>query len=140
MTKLLMIYLGFLLIKAVALILPKIIKPLIFKTIPRRNYDVNEVIKCKHMRPDLYYKKQLQLNEVSHKEIEVDTVREIFKNKMKHRELTRNQILAIRHYLEGLIDCKEKKFDNDCHCIYYCLKRLDKEEMLDLTALANLLK
>lgn len=140
MTKLLMIYLGFLLIKAVALILPKIIKPLIFKTIPRRNYDVNEVIKCKHMRPDLYYKKQLQLNEVSHKEIEVDTIRELFKEKMKHRKLTRSQILAIRQYLEGLIDCKEKKFDNDCHCIYYCLKRLDKEEMLDLTALANLLK
>lgn len=140
MTKLLMIYLGFLLIKAVTLILPRIIKPLIFKTIPRRNYDVNEVIKCKHMRPDLYYKKQLQLNEVSHKEIEVDTIRELFKEKMKHRKLTRSQILAIRQYLEGLIDCKEKKFDNDCHCIYYCLKRLDKEEMLDLTALANLLK
>lgn len=140
MTKLLMIYLGFLLIKAVTLILPRIIKPLIFKTIPRRNYDVNEVIKCKHMRPDLYYKKQLQLNEVSHKEIEVDTIRELFKEKMKHRKLTRSQILAIRQYLEGLIDCKEKKFDNDCHCIYYCLKRLDKEEMLDLTALANLLQ
>ena len=140
MTKLLMIYLGFLLIKAVTLILPRIIKPLIFKTIPRRNYDVNEVIKCKHMRPDLYYKKQLQLNEVSHKEIEVDTIRELFKEKMKHRKLTRSQILAIRQYLEGLIDCKEKKFDNDCHCIYYCLKQLDKEQTLDLTSLTNLLK
>ena len=139
MTKLLMIYLGFLLIKAVALLLPKIIKILLFK-IPRRNYTAEEIISCKHMRPDLYYKKQLQLNGVSHKEIEVDTIRELFKEKMKHRKLTRSQILAIRRYLEGLIDCKEKKFDNDCHCIYYCLKRLDKEEMLDLTALANLLK
>ena len=140
MTKLLMIYLGFLLVKAVALILPQVIKPLIFKIVPRRQYTAEEVIACKHMRPDLYYKKQLQLNEVSHKEIEVDTIRELFKEKMKHRKLTRSQILAIRQYLEGLIDCKEKKFDNDCHCIYYCLKRLDKEEMLDLTALANLLQ
>ena len=139
MTKLLMIYLGFLLMKAVALLLPKIIKILLFK-IPRRNYTAEEIISCKHMRPELYYKKQLTEHEVSHKEIEVDTIRELFKEKMKHRKLTRSQILAIRRYLEGSIDCKEKKFDNDCHCIYYCLKRLDKEEMLDLTALANLLK
>lgn len=140
MTKLLMIYLGFLLVKAVALILPQVIKPLIFKIVPRRQYTAEEVIACKHMRPDLYYKKQLQLNEVSHKEIEVDTIRELFKEKMKHRKLTRSQILAIRKYLEQFVDCKEKKFSNDCHCIYYCLKRLKSEQLMDLVALENLLK
>lgn len=140
MSKLLMMYLGFLLIKAVALILPRIIKPLIFKIVPRRQYAAEEIIACKHMRPDLYYKKQLELETVTHKEIEVAAIREMFKEKMKQRKLRRSQILAIRKYLEELADCKEKKFDNDCHCIYYCLKRLESEEMLDLTALANLLK
>lgn len=167
MTKLLMIYLGFLLIKAVALLLPRIIKPLIFKIIPRRNYDVNEVIKCKHMRPDLYYKKQLLNSDTSSKakckkyrlkpkevialescktntyrevEIDINVIREKFKTKMQHRELTRSQIIAIRQYLEKMVDCKGKKFSNDCHCIYWCLKRLSSEQVLDLHALENLLK
>ena len=171
MITLLMIYLGFLLIKAVLVMLPGIIRNTMFQVIPRRRYTAEEVIRCGHMRPDLYYKKQLleeealtatkkcrfkskklqykeiialespiDLNANTYKEVDVDIIRERFKRKMKHRELTRSQILAIKDYLSTIIDCKEKKFDNDCHCIYYCLKQLDKEQILDLTALANLLK
>lgn len=139
MTKLLMIYLEFLLIKAVALLLPRIIKPLIFKIVPRRQYTAEEVIACKHMRPDLYYKKQLELKSVAPKEIDIDVIREKFKNKMQHRELTRNQILAIRKHLESLVGCTGKTFTNDCHAIYYCLKRLNSEQVMDLGALENLL-
>lgn len=165
MTKLLMIYLGFLLIKAVLVMLPSLLKNTMFSIIPRKKYSAEEVVRCKHMRPELYYKKQLMEQEAlpkkvcrrksklipkeimtlkkstnTYKEVDVKVIREDFKRKMQHRELTRSQILAIKSYLMQLVDCKEKKFDNDCHCIYYCLKRLDKEQILDLTSLANLLK
>ena len=168
MVKLIIIYLGFLFIKAVLINLPTLAKRAIFRFIPKHKYTAEEVIACGHMKPDLYYKKQLTQTEPvslisklkkhklkpkgiitlkpietnTYKEVEVDinVIREKFKTKMQHRELTRSQILAIKSYLMQLVNCKEKKFDNDCHCIYFCLKQLDKEQMLDLTALANLLK
>ena len=162
--KLMLIFIGFLLIKAVLVVLPSVIRNTMFHVIPRKQYTAEEVIACKHMRPELYYKKQLTEHEVlpkkvcrrksklipkeimtlkstnTYREVDINFIRESFKRKMQHGELTRSQILAIKSYLMQLIDCKEKKFDNDCHCIYYCLKQLDKEQILDLTALANLLK
>lgn len=161
--KLLMIFIGFLLIKAVLVMLPSLIRQGMFGLIPRKQYDVHEVLKCGHMKPELYYKKKLiesealQTKKLKHKdivtkksnitqntntykEVDVSYIRERFKRKMQNRELTRTEILGIKAYLEEIVDCKEKKFDNDCHCIYYCLKQLDKEQILDLTALANLLK
>lgn len=163
--KLLIIYLGFLLIKAVLVMLPALIKHGMFKIVPRRQYTAEEVIACGHMRPDLYYQKQLESNSISlkdklqryklkpkeiitleykptntYKEVDINVIRDKFKIKMQHRELTRSQIIAIRRYLECLIDCKGKKFSNDCHCIYWCLKRLSSEQVLDLHALENLLK
>ena len=166
MVKLLMFYLGFLLIKAVLVMLPGLIKNGIYNFIPRRQYTAEEVIACKHEIPDLYYQKQLVEQEAisknkikiryklkpkniitlestitnTYREVNVDVIREKFKKKMQAKELTRAQILAIRHYLESIVDCKEKKFANDCHCIYYCLKRLASEQMIDMTALENFLK
>lgn len=163
MIKLLIIYLGFLLIKAVLVMLPGLIRNTMFQIIPRRKYTDEEVIACGHMRPDLYYKKQLlgsdttckkyklkpkeiialqslKTNTYREVEIDVNVIREKFKNKMQHRELTRSQVIAIRKYLEKIVDCKGKKFSNDCHCIYYCLKRLKPEQIMDLSALENLLK
>lgn len=162
--KLMLIFIGFLLIKAVMVVLPSVIRNTMFHVIPRKQYTAEEVIACKHMRPELYYKKQLTEHEVlpkkvcrrksklipkeimtlkstnTYREVDINFIRESFKRKMQHRELTRSQILAIKSYLMQLVDCKEKRFDNDCHCIYYCLKQLDKEQTLDLTALTNLLK
>lgn len=167
MSKLLIFYLGFLLIKAVLVMLPGLLRNTIFRFVPRRQYTVEEVIACGHMRPDLYYKKQLLNSDTSSKakckkyrlkpkevialescktntyrevEIDINVIREKFKTKMQHRELTRSQIIAIRQYLEKMVDCKGKKFSNDCHCIYWCLKRLSSEQVLDLHALENLLK
>lgn len=165
MVKLITIYLGFLFIKAVLINLPTLAKKAIFRFIPKRKYTAEEVIRCGHMKPDLYYKKQLECNDVSlkdklkryklhpkeiialkhkttntYKEVDVNVIREDFKRKMKNRQLTRCQIIAIRKYLEHLVDCREKKFSNDCHCIYYCLKRLNSEQTMDLSALENLLK
>lgn len=161
MTKLLIIYLGILLIKAVVSILPQLISRGLKKIIPYKKYTAEEVIRCKHMRPDLYYKKQLIEQEAMPKikpkikfrlkpkeitistnvyiETNINTIREKFKTKMQHRELTRCQVIAIRNYLESIVDCKGKKFSNDCHCIYYCLKHIASEQMLDMTALLNLL-
>lgn len=138
MSKLLIFYLGFLLIKVVVAVLPVLTKHLIFK-IPRRQYTAEEVIACKHMKPELYYKKQLESKTVAPKEIEIDVIRERFKNKMQHGELTRSQIIAIRRYLESLVSCKEKSFQNDAHAIYYCLKRLKSEGVMNLATLENLL-
>lgn len=169
MVKLLTIYLGFLLIKAVLTMLPALIRNTMFHVIPRRKYTAKEVVRCKHMRPDLYRQKQLKFNEAIslcsklrryrlkakeiitlestttnvYKEIDVNVIREKFKKKMQNKQLTRAQILTIRHYLESIVDCKEKKFTNDCHCIYYCLKQLATsrvaQQMLDVTALENFL-
>lgn len=166
MTKLFIIFLGFLLIKAVLVMLPALIRNTMFSIIPRRRYTAEEIIACRHMRPELYYQKQLEGQEAlpkkvsrrrfkllpkeivtlkskstnTYKEVDIKVIRESFIKKMQNRQLTRSQIIAIRKYLEHLVDCREKKFDNDCHCIYYCLKQLDKEQILDLTSLANLLK
>lgn len=166
MVKLLMFYLGFLLIKAVLVMLPGLIKNGIYNFIPRRQYTAEEVISCKHENPDLYYQKQfteqkaISKNKIkiryklkpkniitlestttnTYKEVDINVIREQFKRKMKNRQLTRCQIIAIRRYLETLVDCKGKKFTNDCHCIYYCLKRLNSEQVMDLHTLENLLK
>lgn len=166
MVKLMTFYLGFLLIKAVLVLLPALVRTTIFKVIPRRKYTAEEVIKCGHMRPELYYQNQLQANvqdsvktnlkpyklkpkEVitleykptnTYKEVDVNVIRDDFKRKMKNRQLTRSQVIAIRKYLESIVDCTGKKFDNDCHCIYWCLKRLSSESIMDLRSLANLLK
>lgn len=166
MIKIITVYLGFLLIKAVLINLPTLAKKAIFRFIPRRQYTAEEAIRCGHMRPDLYYKKQLtQTEPVSlisklkkyklkpkdiitlepvttniYKKVDVDVIREEFKKKMKNRQLTRCQIIAIRKYLESLVNCTGKKFSNDCHCIYYCLKRLKSEQIMDLSTLENLLK
>ena len=166
MVKLLMFYLGFLLIKAVLVMLPGLIKTGIYNLVPRRQYTAEEIITCKHENPDLYYQKQfteqkaISKNKIkiryklkpkniitlestttnTYKEVDINVIREQFKNKMKNRQLTRSQIIAIRKYLEQFVDCKQKKFSNDCHCIYYCLKRLDSEQIVNMTALLNLLK
>ena len=138
---------------------PTMILYFIAKKIPKRRYDVKEVIKCKGMKPELYYKKQLEEMEaqpikrqaIYEKEIiknpfmvvdvgNVSQVRDLFKDKMKHKKLTRSQVLAIRNYLEEIVvDCKEKKFTNDSHAIYYCLKQLDSQQ-IDVTSLINFLK
>ncbi len=58
MTNLLTIFIGVLLIKAVVLMLPNLIRTGIRKHIPYKKYTAEEVIACKHMKPDLYYTKQ----------------------------------------------------------------------------------
>lgn len=141
MTKLFILFLGFLLLKAVLVMLPTLIRNTMFSIIPKKKYTAEEIIACRHMKPELYYQKQLMEQEASSsKEIDVSVIRKQFKIKMQSRELTRSQIIAMRRYLETLVDCTGKKFSNDCHCIYWCLKRLEPQNTMDLSTLENLLK
>lgn len=54
-----------------------------------------------------------------------NTVRFNFNQALKNKELDRTRILAIKKYLMEHTDkweYKDKKFNNDCHCIYHLMK------------------
>ena len=138
MTNLLTIFIGALLIKAVILMLPSLIGTGIKKHIPYKKYTVEEVIACNHMKPDLYYTKQLKENNYAiknenisfnfskaDKEIQLLFLKELIRSKLKNKQLSRSKVLAIRNFLEINLQTKEdknKKFANDFHAIYHYLK------------------
>lgn len=136
MTNLLTIFIGALLIKAVILMLPSLIGTGIKKHIPYKKYTVEEVIACNHMKPDLYYTKQLKENNYAiknenisfnfskaDKDIQLLFLKELIRSKLKNKQLSRNKVLAIRNFLESNLEGeKNKKFANDFHAIYHYLK------------------
>ena len=136
MTNLLTIFIGALLIKAVILMLPSLIGTGIKKHIPYKKYTVEEVIACNHMKPDLYYTKQLKENNYAiknenisfnfskaDKDIQLLFLKELIRSKLKNKQLSRNKVLAIRNFLESNLEVeKNKKFANDFHAIYHYLK------------------
>lgn len=136
MTNLLIIFIGALLIKAVILMLPSLIGTGIKKHIPYKKYTAEEVIACNHMKPDLYYTKQLRANNYAiknenisfnfskaDKDIQLLFLKELIRSKLKNKQLSRNKVLAIRNFLESNLEGeKNKKFANDFHAIYHYLK------------------
>lgn len=138
MTNLLTIFIGVLLIKAVVLMLPNLIRTGIRKHIPYKKYTAEEVIACKHMKPDLYYTKQLKEKENKYKiknenisfnfskadkDIQLLFLKELIRSKLKNKQLSRSKVLAIRNFLESNLEGeKNKKFANDFHAIYHYLK------------------
>lgn len=136
MTNLLTIFIGVLLIKAVILMLPSLIGTGIKKHIPYKKYTAEEVIACNHMKPDLYYTKQLKENNYAiknenisfnfskaDKDIQLLFLKELIRSKLKNKQLSRNKVLAIRNFLESNLEVeKNKKFANDFHAIYHYLK------------------
>ena len=153
MTNLLTIFIGALLIKAVILMLPNLIGTGIKKHIPYKKYTAEEVIACNHMKPDLYYTKQLKENNYAiknenisfnfskaDKDIQLLFLKELIRSKLKNKQLSRNKVLAIRNFLESnLEEEKSKKFANDFHAIYHYLKSsaLTSEH---ISAITNLLQ
>lgn len=153
MTNLLTIFIGALLIKAVILMLPSLIGTGIKKHIPYKKYTVEEVIACNHMKPDLYYTKQLKENNYAiknenisfnfskaDKDIQLLFLKELIRSKLKNKQLSRNKVLAIRNFLESNLEGeKNKKFANDFHAIYHYLKSpsLKSEH---ISAITNLLQ
>ena len=153
MTNLLTIFIGALLIKAVILMLPSLIGTGIKKHIPYKKYTAEEVIACNHMKPDLYYTKQLKENNYAiknenisfnfskaDKEIQLLFLKELIRSKLKNKQLSRSKVLAIRNFLENNLEGeKNKKFANDFHAIYHYLKStsLTSEH---ISAITNLLQ
>lgn len=153
MTNLLIIFIGALLIKAVILMLPSLIGTGIKKHIPYKKYTAEEVIACNHMKPDLYYTKQLKENNYAiknenisfnfskaDKDIQLLFLKELIRSKLKNKQLSRNKVLAIRNFLESNLEGeKNKKFANDFHAIYHYLKSpsLKSEH---ISAITNLLQ
>ena len=153
MTNLLIIFIGALLIKAVILMLPTLIGTGIKKHIPYKKYTAEEVIACNHMKPDLYYTKQLRENNYAiknenisfnfskaDKDIQLLFLKELIRSKLKNKQLSRNKVLAIRNFLESNLEGeKNKKFANDFHAIYHYLKSssLTSEH---ISAITNLLQ
>lgn len=153
MTNLLIIFIGALLIKAVILMLPSLIGTGIKKHIPYKKYTAEEVIACNHMKPDLYYTKQLRENNYAiknenisfnfskaDKDIQLLFLKELIRSKLKNKQLSRNKVLAIRNFLESNLEGEEnKKFANDFHAIYHYLKSpsLKSEH---ISAITNLLQ
>ncbi len=153
MTNLLTIFIGALLIKAVILMLPSLIGTGIKKHISYKKYTAEEVIACNHMKPDLYYTKQLKENNYAiknenisfnfskaDKDIQLLFLKELIRSKLKNKQLSRNKVLAIRNFLESNLEVeKNKKFANDFHAIYHYLKSpsLKSEH---ISAITNLIK
>ena len=153
MTNLLTIFIGALLIKAVILMLPSLIGTGIKKHIPYKKYTVEEVIACNHMKPDLYYTKQLKENNYAiknenisfnfskaDKDIQLLFLKELIRSKLKNKQLSRNKVLAIRNFLESNLEVeKNKKFANDFHAIYHYLK-LPSLKSEHISAITNLIQ
>ena len=133
--------------------LPSLIGTGIKKHIPYKKYTVEEVIACNHMKPDLYYTKQLKENNYAiknenisfnfskaDKDIQLLFLKELIKSKLENKQLSRSKVLAIRNFLESNLEGeKNKKFANDFHAIYHYLKStaLTSEH---ISAITNLIK
>ena len=153
MTNLLTIFIGVLLIKAVILMLPNLIRTGIRKHIPYKRYTAEEVIACNHMKPELYYTNQLKENKYkvknknislhfskADKDIQLLFLKELIRSKLNNKQLSRSKVLAIRNFLENNLEGeKNKKFANDFHAIYHYLKSpaLTSEHISTITNLIN---
>lgn len=96
------------------------------KVTPRKSFDAEEVIRCGHMNPVLY-KEQLKnviLDYTREPEVEEEykKVRDLFKYKLQHKEISRGQIIGIENYLRDQLKDK-KKYKNNAHAIYSMLKQ-----------------
>lgn len=95
------------------------------KSTPRRSFDAEEVIRCGHMNPILY-KEHLKNTIIDYTrdndvEEEYEVVKDLFKYKLQHKEISRGQIIGIEYYLREQLKDK-RKYKNNAHAIYSMLK------------------
>ncbi len=96
------------------------------KSAPKRTFEAEEVIQCRHMNPKLY-KEQLKniiIDYTRDEEIEekYKELRDIFKYKLQHKEISRGQLIGIEKYLREQLNNK-RKYKNNAHAIYSMLKQ-----------------
>lgn len=96
------------------------------KVAPRKSFYAEEVIRCGHMNPTLYKKKLedtiIDYTREPEVEEEYKKVRDLFKYKLQHKEISRGQIIGIEKYLREQLKNK-KKYKNNAHAIYSMLKQ-----------------
>lgn len=96
------------------------------KVAPRKSFYAEEVIRCGHMNPTLYKKKLedtiIDYTREPEVEEEYKKVRDLFKYKLQHKEISRGQIIGIENYLREQLKDK-KKYKNNAHAIYSMLKQ-----------------
>ncbi|NGT04424.1 hypothetical protein [Clostridium perfringens] len=122
MYTLILITLGAMFIKTLIFIGPI----LILRCIPRRKYCAEELVACKFHEPKTYIKEHF--DDVRDAEVErcYDVFKQEFKSKLQAKEITRAQILQIKHYLRKQVYIYPKKhFANDAHAIYTMLLAQD---------------
>lgn len=95
------------------------------KVAPKKSFEAEEVIRCRHMNPTLYKKKleDIIIDYTREPEVEEEykKVRDLFKYKLQHKEISRGQIIGIENYLREQLKDK-KKYKNNAHAIYSMLK------------------
>lgn len=95
------------------------------KVAPKKAFEAEEVIRCGHMDPTLYKKKleDIIIDYTREPEVEEEykKVRDLFKYKLQHKEISRGQIIGIENYLREQLKDK-KKYKNNAHAIYSMLK------------------
>ena len=95
------------------------------KVAPRKSFDAEEVIRCGHMNPILY-KERLKNTIIDYTrdndvEEEYEVVKDLFKYKLQHKEISRGQIIGIENYLREQLKDK-RRYKNNAHAIYSMLK------------------
>lgn len=95
------------------------------KVAPRKSFNAEDVIRYGHMNPTLYKKKLedtiIDYTREQEVEEEYKKVRDLFKYKLQHKEISRGQIIGIENYLRNQLKDK-KKYKNNAHAIYSMLK------------------
>lgn len=122
MYTLILITLGAMFIKTLIFVGPI----LILRCIPRKKYCAEELVACKFQEPKSYIKEHF--NDVRDAKVErhCDMFKSDFKAKLQAKEITRTQILEIKHYLKRQVYIyPKKKFENDAHAIYTMLLAQD---------------
>ncbi|MDU7364267.1 hypothetical protein [Clostridium sp.] len=95
------------------------------KVAPRKSFDAEEVIRSGHMNPILY-KERLKNTIIDYTrdndvEEEYEVVKDLFKYKLQHKEISRWQIIGIENYLREQLKDK-RRYKNNAHAIYSMLK------------------
>ncbi|MDM0743553.1 hypothetical protein QTI25_14260 [Clostridium perfringens] len=122
MSKLIALTFGAMFIKTLIFLIPL----LVLKFVPKKKYCAEELVACKFQEPKSYIKEHF--NDVRDAKVErhCDMFKSDFKAKLQAKEITRTQILEIKHYLKRQVYIyPKKKFENDAHAIYTMLLAQD---------------
>ena len=122
MSKLIALTFGAMFIKTLIFLIPL----LVLKFVPKKKYCAEELVACKFHEPKTYIKEHFDDVRDAKVERYYNVFKSDFKAKLQAKEITRAQILEIKHYLKRQVYVYPKKhFENDAHAIYTMLLAQD---------------